>query len=96
MRGVHLDVVMNTVTIATLPVATLGICNAGELEVFGKGFKPLAKAPVTRTQPGKLTLHHQLRALRLSGTENLYFLHHSSYSGAAQGPGNDYKSQPWK
>lgn len=96
MRGVHLDVVMNTVTIATLPVATLGICTAGELEVFGKGFKSLAKAPVTRTQPGKLTLHHQLRVLRLSGTENLYFLHHRSYSRAAQGPGNDYKSQPWK
>lgn len=95
MRGVHLDVVMNTVTIATLPVATLGICTAGELEVFGKGFKSLAKAPVTRTQPGELTLHHQLRALRLSsGTENLYFLPQRSYSGAAQGPGNDYESQP--
>lgn len=85
---------MNTVTIAT--VATLGICHAGELEVFGKGFKPLAKAPVTRTQPGELILHHQLRALRLSGTENLYFLPHRSYSGAAKGLGNDCESQPQK
>lgn len=95
MRGVHLDAVMNTVTIAT--VATLGICHAGELvKVFGKGFKSLAKALVTRTQPGELTLHHQLRALRLSGAENLYFLPHRSYSGAAQSPGNDYESQPQK